>query len=126
MIFRRKLFEYNLISTLNSKTETFDERLMSKIDRERELYDNFNNILIEFDKIINRFPSLEHKIFLNTSWPQSLASLKEKIQNQCFLSIEDIKMNLAAFIFNFSISLQFDDENTRQELLKLFDIIMQL
>lgn len=126
MIFRHKLFEYNLISTLNSKTETFDERLMSKIDRERELYDNFNNILIEFDKIINRFPSLEHKIFLNTSWPQSLASLKEKIQNQCFLSIEDIKMNLAAFIFNFSISLQLDDENTRQELLKLFDIIMQL
>lgn len=113
-----------MIVSFNSKAEPLDETLISKSDFEKQ--DNFDNILNKIDNIKPELSSSEIKCFLVPSCPQSFDSLKENIQNRTISSNEDIKVCLAALIFNISITIKSDDDIKRQELLRIFDILMQL
>lgn len=66
-------------------------------------------------------------IFIREKWPNSIESILSILRNQAdSISIEDIKLYIAVFLFSTSLSIDFEDNEKRDRVLTLFDQIVSL
>lgn len=126
MPLRTKLSEYKILASINSYTDCPEVISSPNILETSEPTLDIENLLYKVDILNSKLSSISHQNFLRPSWQESFESIRFKIQTgNC--SVDDLKLSLAALIFNASISVSSEHTDNRIMLLELFDdIIMKL
>jgi hypothetical protein len=88
---------------------------------------DLENLLYKIDVINSKLSSISCQNVLRQDWQESFDSIRSKIQNGSYSTMNDIKLSLAVLIFNASIFVSTEKTDTRCMLLELFDdIVMKL
>lgn len=126
MSLRTKMSEYKILASINSYTECPEVTSSPNILETSEPTLDIENLLYKVDILNSKLSSISHQNFLRPSWQESFESIRFKIQTGNY-SVDDLKLSLAALIFNASISVSSEQTDNRIMLLELFDdIVMKL
>lgn len=126
MSLRTKMSEYKILASINSYTECPEVISSPNILETSEPTLDIENLLYKVDILNSKLSSISHQNFLRPSWQESFESIRFKIQTGNY-SVDDLKLSLAALIFNASISVSSEQTDNRIMLLELFDdIVMKL
>jgi hypothetical protein len=87
---------------------------------------SFEEISINLENFEFKLPSREFKNFLKEKWSNSLTNIREKIQKGTFSSIEDVKLSLAALLFNMNVNLSPDNTEERSKLIDAYNSVIQI
>jgi hypothetical protein len=123
--FRAKVLEYKLIKSLNSSESFYDKdnfNFVEDIVKQK----SFEELLVNLENFEFKLPSREFKNFLKEKWSNSLTNIREEIQIGTFSSIEDVKLSLAALLFNMNINLSPDDTEERSKLIDAYNSVIQI
>lgn len=110
-----------MILSINSNEKAYDLELFN-IQRQ----DQINELISKFEALENILPAIESKKLLKDNWPKSSKVIGAQTKLENSVSIDIIKLQLAALAFNYSLILTSDDSEIRPKLLDFVDELIKL